>query len=196
MQFDLSATGTLQQAYSPLMYRPTKRWATREVDWRAYTDRLVIFPLNVSADMTGSASLVLSATGVLTGQAAASGSAAIVFGGAGTLLGAGRLAGSSALAFDLTGTLGATTSGDMAGVSALQLDAIGTLYATGALLGNAAMILSASATPSQQVAISGQASMVLGASGTIFDAGSGAIQTLPSRITLRVPRRTIARLSI
>ena len=144
LQFTLAATGTLQQAYSPLMYRPTKRWASREVDYRAYTDRVVIFPLKVATDIEGTASLTLDASAVLVGQAAISGACSLTFGASATLLGAGHLAGASAMAFDLSATLGGTTSGGIAGAASLQFDCAAALLGIGELIGNASLSLGAS----------------------------------------------------
>lgn len=192
LQFTLSASGTLQQAYSPLMYRPTRRWAAREVDYRAYTDRVVQFPLKVASGVEGVASMTLGASAVLVGQAAMAGTCSITIGADAVLLGAGSLAGATGMAFDLSGTLGATVSGGIAGAAAIQLDCAAALLGIGELIGNASLLLSASAVGSSVVSAAGTSEITLMANGALTDV-SGAVIRVTTGIKRKVRVRRVLR---
>ena len=192
LQFTLSASGTLQQAYSPLMYRPSRRWASREVDYRAYTDRVVIFPLKVATGIEGTASMTLDASAVLVGQAAIAGAGSLTFGASAVLLGAGQLAGASAMAIDLSATLGATTSGGIAGAISLQFDCAAALLGIGELTGNASLFFGASAVGSSVASVAGMSAMTLAASGALTDV-SGAVIRVTTGIKRKVRVRRVLR---
>ncbi len=164
LQFTLSASGTLQQAYSPLMYRPSRRWASREVDYRAYTDRVVIFPLKVATGIEGTASMTLDASAVLVGQAA--------------IAGAGSL------------TFGATTSGGIAGAISLQFDCAAALLGIGELIGNASLFFGAAAVGSSVASVAGMSAMTLAASGALTDVSGIGISN-GAAVTVRGANRTI-----
>lgn len=194
MTFDLQATGQVSSAYSPLMYRPTKRWPQREVDWRAYTDRLVIFPLNALSDITGSASLVFGMTGTLTGTAATAATAAQTITLSGTLLGAGALAAQPAMTITLSGTATGAVSGDVAASADMMLGASGTLLGTGELISVAAMQFTLAGTATKTVAMFANAGMTISLTGTLSDiSGIVLLPAKSSRIAkVRRKYRTVA----
>ena len=189
LTFDLQATGQVSIAHSPLRYRPTKRWAQQEVDWRAYTDRMVIFPLNVPTDVTATAAMTISLGGILTGVAAMAATAAQTITLTGTLLGQGALAGTLPMTLSLSGTLSGTQSGGISGVAAMTLDLSGALTGIGALESTPLVQFVLTGTPTATVAIFATAAMQLSLSGMLTDISSGGVQPASARRTLRARRR-------
>lgn len=96
-----------------------------------------------------------------------SGSAGIVLGASGTLSSAINLAGSTGLAFGASGTLQALPADALHGSAGLSLGASGTLRADVALAGTASAVFGVSGTLKSGPILVGAASITFGASGTL-----------------------------
>lgn len=124
-----------------------------------------------SGALTGSAAIVTTATGTLSGTGALSGSATITTSDSGTLSGTGALTGTATLATSCTGTLSGGTT--LSGTAALTTSVTGTLTGTGSLASSAAVAVTPAGTLSDASSFSGSTSVAVGCTGTL--SGFGAL---------------------
>ncbi len=160
---DLTVTGTpFDTAALPDAWPPS------------WLDRYLVRYQNIAAsgDISGSATMSLSATGTLAGAGALTGSSTATLSAAGTLTASGALAGACQMTLSASGTL--TGAGALAGATTATLSAAGTLTGAGALAGSSTMTLSVSgALDLPSGAMVGTCSMSLSAAGTLV--GTGAL---------------------
>ena len=138
---------------------------------RAAARRTYSIPAAPGGALSGSAAVVTTASGTLTGTGALSGSGSSATASSGTLSGSGALAGSSASTTSAGGTLSA--SAGLSGLAGATSAAAVTLTGSGALAGSASATTTSAAALTGAGPLGGAGASVTAAAGTL--AGKGAL---------------------